>query len=109
MSDTICAALTSYQIESWKSLLQIAEQAKPPSVMPVDSAGWCGDVEFIAEKGWRVVIFYDCGEIDYIAHFVTPSGELVDFWHWPESHPWKGNLMAWRDVGDLDRLSRLDS
>lgn len=86
-------------------LLEIAESANPPDMQPDDSDDWCGDVEFAAKDGWKVVFFYDCGELDYIDHFITPNGEKLEVWadggyqgdQWPP-------VMNWRGVGDLARL-----
>jgi hypothetical protein len=35
-------------------------------------------------EGWHIGVFYDCGELDYIEYFITPEGEKVDFWKWPD-------------------------
>ena len=53
------------------------------------------DVEIAARDGWKVDVFYDCGELDYINHFISPKGEVVDFWDWPESED-KSLLINWR-------------
>lgn len=53
------------------------------------------DVEFLVRDGWKVDVFYDCGELDYINHFVSPEGERIDFWGWPESKD-KSRLINWR-------------
>jgi hypothetical protein len=86
-------------VTSLKSLLEIAESAAPPELSP-DAFG---DVELPAKDGWRVAFFYDCGELDYISHFVSPDGAVVDFWEWPESAE-RTLLTCWRSVGDMRRL-----
>ena len=53
------------------------------------------DVEITARDGWKVDVFYDCGELDYINHFISPKGEVVNFWDWPESQD-KSLLINWR-------------
>ena len=57
---------------------------------------------------WKVIIFHDCGELDYIDHFVSPDGEIIDFWDWPVEEDFynsdKNLLMCWRGNGDLARL-----
>ena len=53
------------------------------------------DIEIAARDGWKVDVFYDCGELDYINHFISPKGEVVDFWDWPESED-KSLLINWR-------------
>ena len=91
------------QYDQWK-LLEIAESANPPDEQPGDSDNWCGDVEMPAKDGWKVVFFYDCGELDYIDSFVMPDGTRLEVWglgyqgeQWPP-------VMNWRGVGDLERL-----
>jgi hypothetical protein len=88
-------------------LLEIAESANPPENQPGDSEDWCGDVEMLARDGWKVTFFYDCGELDYIDHFISPDGELIDVW--PDT-PFQGEewlpTMNWRSMGDLARLRR---
>jgi len=88
----------------WK-LLEIAESANVPDTQLNDSPNWCTDVIFKARDGWKVVIFYDCGELDYISSFINPNGIIIDFWDWPESKD-KSILMAWRGNGDLERLQK---
>lgn len=51
--------------------------------------------EFDLANGWKVSIFYDCGDLDYINYFVTPNGKILDFWHWPDS-PDRAMLISWR-------------
>jgi len=58
-------------------------------------AGEFEDRTFEIRDGWKVVIFYDCGELDYIDHFETPDGTEVDFWEWPESAD-RTRLINWR-------------
>ena len=90
--------------DQWR-LLRIAESAKPPETQPDDSDDWCGEVEMPAKDGWKVVFFYDCGELDYIDHFITPDGTRLEVWpggeYQSEQLP---PVMIWRSVGDLERL-----
>ncbi len=39
---------------------------------------WSGNVAFTA-AGWRVVMFLDCGELDYIDCAQGPDGQLFSF------------------------------
>jgi len=82
-------------------LLALAEAVNPPDDHPI--GGECEDKVFDASGGWKVVIYYDCGDLDYITHFVTPEGEVLDFWDRPESHE-RDVLINWRGVGDRARL-----
>jgi len=90
-------------------LLEIAESANPPEVLPTGPDYL--DVEMEAKDGWKVTFFYD-GELDYIDHFVTPDGQRLDVWL-NDDHPFRENaawengwppIMNWRGVGDLARL-----
>jgi len=96
--------VSNFGINSWTELLEMVESLNPPEEQSCDSENWCANVTFEHEKGWKFIIFYDCGEIDYIDHIVNPDGEEVDFWGWPEDHPWRSYLINWRGVGDLKRL-----
>ena len=60
----------------------------------IDQGDW-GTRDFALPHGWKVSVFYDCGDLDYIDHFVSPSGKIVDFWHWPDS-PDRAMLIRWR-------------
>jgi len=92
--------------DQWR-LLEIAESANPPNNQSSDSDDWCGDVEFIAKDGWKVIFFYDCGELDYIDSFVTPEGMRLEvFVNGYQSEQWPP-VMNWRSVGDLTRLKAL--
>ncbi|TAW65421.1 hypothetical protein ELI15_14095 [Rhizobium ruizarguesonis] len=73
-------------------LLDIADSVDCPRY---DNALDFGNTPFAAKDGWTVVIFYDCGDLDYIAHIITPDGQEIDFWEWPESQD-RDRLIAWR-------------
>jgi len=99
----------------WK-LLEIAESVNAPDEIPSDDPDWCADKSFDAKNGWKVVIFYDCGELDYIAHFINPKGEIIDFWDWggdcfdhdaPDFNRGKNILINWRGNGDMERLKKI--
>lgn len=86
----------------WR-LLEIAESANPPETQPGDSEYWCGDAEMQAKDGWKVIFFYDCGELDYIDAFVMPDGTRLEvFADGYQSEQWPP-VMNWRSVGDLAR------
>lgn len=86
----------------WR-LLEIAESANPPDEQP-DGPNWCGEVELPATDGWKVVFFYDCGELDYIDSFVMPDGTRLEvFGDDYQSEQWPP-VMNWRVMGDLERL-----
>lgn len=86
-------------------LLDIADSTNAPD----ENREWYCEEMFDAKDGWKVSIFYDCGELDYIDHFMAPDGEVINFWEWPDTylpngdydhdhrHP-RNRLMAWRGV-----------
>jgi hypothetical protein len=95
-------------ITSWVNLLEIAESANPPITFYTED-DWWGEVTFQAMNGWKVVIYYDGDTIAFIDSFVEPDGTVIDFWDWPEDHPWRNYLKLWSNVGDLERLKRLQN
>lgn len=62
--------------------------------IPVSSESDDGLIEFEISDGWKVVVFYDCGGFDYVDSFVSPEGETIDFWYWPESSD-RQKLIDW--------------
>lgn len=96
------AATLARQLDAVLRLLEIAEQCEPPEFV---GSGVFETREFTSPQGWRVSIFYDDGELDYIEHFTSPDGRVVDFWDWPEETPGRNILIAWREVGDRKWLT----
>lgn len=100
--------MTDYRGEEWaEKLLAMADAANVPSDNP--DPNWRSDIDFDLADGWKMSIFYDVGDLDYINHFVAPDGEVVDFWDWPDltdltdtedtwnwADPDKRMLMGWR-------------
>lgn len=90
-------------------LIRIAHAANP-----VENQGdnWVFDVVLPSTDGWHVGFFYDCGELDYIDHFVSPEGDRIEVWEgdprfeFPDApnefpfHP----LRCWRGCNDTERL-----
>ena len=72
-------------------LLSLLEGISIPNA--IDPGEFC-DVEIAVRDGWKVDVFYDCGELDYINHFISPLGEVIDFWLWPESED-RSLLINW--------------
>lgn len=101
--------MPSHPLDQWGQffLMDIAESAAPPQNVDSTCPYWCGEEEFQARDGWKVTFFYDCGELDYIDHFVTPDGQVLEVWEdltgdqdqWPP-------LLNWSEVGDADRLRK---
>lgn len=66
----------------------------------------------LARDGWRVCFFYDCGDLDYIDHFVTPDGEKLEVFadgyqseQWPPVMCWGGNADTERFRGLLHNVA----
>ena len=98
-----------HPLDKWGQmfLLEIASSAAPPDTQPGDSPDWCGDVTRPARDGWHVCFFYDCGELDYIDHFVAPDGEkLAVFEDGYQSEQWPP-VMNWRGNADTERFRGL--
>ena len=99
-------------------LLEMAESVNAPETQPSDGPNWCTEVEFEGKHGWKVSIFYDCGDIDYIDHFVAPDGHIINFWNWPgdgvnpadpDFNDAKNVLVNWRGNGCLKRMRDLEN
>lgn len=56
---------------------------------------FAGNVEYLTDNGWRIWVFCDCNEWDYIDKAIAPDGERFEFedgvdyypedlerWHW---------------------------
>lgn len=91
-------------IEGLGRLLDIAHSTGAPDTL---DPGTFETITFDALNGWKVAIFYDGGELDYIEHFITPTGKLVDFWDWPQNVPGREILINWRGLQDTERLRAL--
>lgn len=46
-----------------------------------------GNVPFESASGWRIVVFIDCGDWDYVDRAISPSGEEYDFDDLPDWRP----------------------
>jgi hypothetical protein len=100
---------SAHPLDKWGQmfLLDIAHSAAPPKTQPCDSPDWCGDVTLPALDGWKVCFFYDCGELDYIDHFVTPEGEKLEVWPNDYQSEQSPPVMNWRDTSDTERFRGL--
>lgn len=43
------------------------------------SATYCGNVGFVTSDGWKVVVFNDCDEFDYIDSVESPDGRTISY------------------------------
>jgi len=62
---------------------------------------YAGNVSYRASNGWRVVVFNDANEFDYVDHLVADDGRSIDFEQLEGSHvAWHpDDDMAWRCLG----------
>lgn len=77
----------------------VVEAVSPGAANPRDRFG---DVEFIAD-GWSIVIFFDCGDLDYVDRATSPEGRTVQFeamWG-SQSEPITFGL-GWDELAALD-------
>ncbi|OCW56277.1 hypothetical protein [Hoeflea olei] len=80
-------------------LLDIAKSAPFPHAVP--EVQWHSTLTFDARDGWQVSVFYDGDEFDYIAHFITPGGNVIDPWAWPDADQDEHAPFAY---GDKERI-----
>ena len=80
------------EIETAVNLLAIVETADIPDAMP---SGTFETREFQCRDGWKVKIFYDDGDLDYIESIIRPDGTVIDFWSWPEGTTGRSDLIYW--------------
>lgn len=90
-----------------EQLLKVAHAANPPDNRDDDEC----DVQVTTPDGWTVEFFYDCGELDYIDHFVSPQGGRLEIWDGIDPRLDDGDgdgqwatLRNWRGVDDTERL-----
>jgi len=50
---------------------------QPEKCIPQDI--YAGDVPYTASNGWRITIFNDCNEWDYVEEVITADGRSLDF------------------------------
>jgi hypothetical protein len=49
------------------------------TVTPDRPVGYSGNESFTTSNGWKIDVFNDVGEWDYIDHFQDPDGRVLDF------------------------------
>lgn len=88
-------------------LLDIAHAAITASDVHI-TAGDCYDLVLPSIDGWQVCFFIDCGDLDYIDHFITPDGEMLQVWPGEayQSEQWPP-VMNWRGPEDTERFRQL--
>lgn len=67
-------------------VLAVLDAVDRGEVMTLDAdrvaceAGYCGDYWFTLSNGWRVAIFNDCDEWDYVKEVIAPDGRKCEPW-----------------------------
>ena len=95
-----------------ENLLNVAHEAV--SLESIEPGEWA-EIPFVASNGWTVVVFYDCGDLDYIDHFLSPTGERLGLWDGeldprlddaPSEDVWP-TLRYWRGRDSTSRLLKI--
>jgi hypothetical protein len=61
---------------------------------------YAGNVVYRASNGWRLVVFNDANEYDYVDHVLTDDGRSIDFDEIAEADQWSlDDDVAWRCLG----------
>lgn len=65
----------------WDSQADAIERSDDPDKLHF------GNVEYNLPGGWKVVVFIDAGDWDYIDHIVAPDGTVLDSDNVPKDDP----------------------
>src|SRR6185436_6820145 len=71
------AALSEEKILSFLRAIEEGEISLKPELPPQEV--YAGKVPYLASNGWRIIVFNDANEWDYIEKIVTPAGEEIDY------------------------------
>ena len=95
------AVLTTKSYSAFE-LLGMVERARPTDVQ---TGKWQVDV-MISIEGWHFELFYGCGNLSHIDHFVTPEGVKLEVWprNGGNMNDWQKVVSEWGGVGDLELL-----
>lgn len=67
-------------IKAWSEESRATLVGKDP---PTWASVYAGDVCFVLSNGWRVVVFNDCEEWDYVSDVIAPDGTSEVIWERP--------------------------
>jgi hypothetical protein len=68
--------------------IQLVAESEPQDV-------YAGNVHYRASNGWRLVVFNDANEYDYVDHVLTDDGRIADF------NELDGTAGDWRPSDDV--------
>ena len=69
--------LTESEVRGFLQAIETGSICLTTSVEP--QSIYAGNVEYDSSNGWRIVIFNDCNEWDYVDAIVAPDGRRADF------------------------------
>jgi hypothetical protein len=64
-------------LEFLKAIEEGTISLRPDECIPQDI--YAGNVPYTASNGWRITIFNDCNEWDYVDHVIAPDGRELSF------------------------------
>jgi hypothetical protein len=64
-------------LEFLKAIEEGTVSLQPEECIPQDI--YAGNVPYTASNGWRITIFNDCNEWDYVDHVIAPDGRSLNF------------------------------
>ena len=89
-------------LEFLKAIEEGTVHLQPEECIPQDI--YAGDVPYTASNGWRITIFNDCNEWDYVEGVITADGRSLDFdsidAHMPTAREYTpDDQIAWEKYG----------
>lgn len=81
-------------------LVSVIESAEIP--FGEGSTNSC-EMEFPSKDGWKVGVFYDVGDFNYIDYVKDPEGSVIDFW-WSNdgwswtAEQWEAHEKKWEPI-----------
>jgi hypothetical protein len=73
------ATLSEHEVLAFLRDIETGIITLAPTVEPQHV--YAGNVEYTASNGWRIVVFNDANEWDYIDEIITADGRRMDFDH----------------------------
>jgi DNA-directed RNA polymerase subunit RPC12/RpoP len=96
------AGISEAELMDFLRAIEGGEVSLRPEFDPQDI--YAGNVSYMASNGWRVTVFNDCNEWDYIDSVAAPDGRSLDFDsidnHMPLAREYTpSDEVAWRRYG----------